>query len=64
MHSHIPSLSSLHRHCSTFERSVTIPPRWSPLPIPSTPIKVQEYLKKNVTDLKDIKHAAKLQALK
>jgi len=26
--------------------------------------KVQEYLKKNAMDLKDIKHAAKLQALK
>ena len=26
--------------------------------------KVQEYLRKNTTDLKDIRHAAKLQALK
>ena len=59
-----PSLPSLPPQALQYLRKVCNHP--SQVVTPAHPLytKVQEYLKKNATDLKDIKHATKLQALR
>ena len=61
-----PSLSSLLLPPQALQYLRKVCNHPSQVVTPAHPLytKVQEYLKKNATDLKDIKHAAKLQALK